>query len=197
MKDLTKYSDLDLINEVKVSNSSNAMVILSNRHSGIYCNIANQFKLNPYVSHSDVIKNKDYIIWKAALKYDKNLGSFANLVGNMARWECYAMITDSQKNRLSQKVDVDEAFGLKDESGKLEYNEIISYVEELLPNDPKTKKIILDRFTSGGSKPTPWREVAKKNGMSHWGCILRAKTAIKDIQDKLKIHYKNNVDETA
>lgn len=190
MTDPSLLSDLELIQEIKSKNSSTAMSTLATRHSGVYCNTANQYRTNPYVSHSDIIGNKDYVIWKAALKYEKELGSFANLVANMARWECYAMITDSKKHKVSQKVDIDEALGLKDNNAKGEYNHIVSYVEELLPADEKTKKIILDRFINGGSKPTPWREVARKNGMSHWGCILRAQTAIKEIQEKLRSEYK-------
>lgn len=186
---LNTLSDADLITEVKKNKNSDAISILSQRHSGIYCKIAKRYKSNPYVSYTDVIDNKDFVIWKAAVKFDNEKGSFANLVANMARFECYSMITDCKRQKMSQKTDIDTVGEIAEVNGKSEYSHLISYIEELLPEDPKTKQIILDRFINGGSKPTPWREVAKKNGMSHWGCVLKTQEFIRNIQEKLKKEY--------
>ena len=191
MPDLSTFSDLDLINEVKTKNCSKAITTLIDRHSGVYHNVASQYKGNPYVKFSDAIDNKNLTIWKAAMKYDPAQGSFANLVGNMARYECYSMMYDSKKTKVSHKVSVDDIFDLHDENDKAGYSEIVSYLEEILPGDEKSHKIIMDRFVNGSAKPTPWREVAKKNGMSHWGCVLKTQEAIGKIQEKIKKEYKN------
>jgi len=188
---LSSLSDLDLIQEVKINNNSTAISILTDRHSGVYHTIANQYKFNPYVCYPDVIKNKDFVVWQAAIKYDAGKGSFANLVANMARYECYSMINESKKYRVNQRAGLEDAAELPQENDKGELTHMVSYIEEILPDDPKTKKIIMDRFVNGGAKPTPWREVAKKNGMSHWGCVLRARDAIKEIQGKMRSEFRD------
>lgn len=192
MTNFSTLSDIDLIQEIKTNNSSAAISILTDRHSGVYHTIANQYKSNPYVSYPDVISNKSYVVWKAAIKYNKEKGSFANLVANEARYECYSMINDSKKHKAGLRDDLDAAMELPQRDDKSELSHMVSYIEEILPDDPKTKKIIMDRFMNGGAKPTPWREVAKKNGMSHWGCVLRAQSAIKQIQEKMKVEYRES-----
>jgi hypothetical protein len=100
MADYSSLSDLDLSIKVRDENSSEAITALIDRHSGVYHNVANQHRGNPYVKYNEVINNKSFVIWKAAMKFDPKLGSFANLVSNEAKFECYSFIYDSKKHKL-------------------------------------------------------------------------------------------------
>lgn len=189
MPSLSSLSDAELIKKIKEENSSEAVSALIDRHSGCYHNEAKKYLNNPYVDYNQVIENKPYLIWQAALKYDSSRGSFSNFVTNTARYECYSMIYESKKTKKSQKVDIEEAFSVKDEFANDKSREIKTYIEEIVGKDERKKKIVMDRFFSGSSKPTPWRDVGKKNGLSAWGAILVANETISKIKEKLKKEY--------
>ena len=76
--------DLALIKEVKVGSDAadQALRELIHRHSGIYLDIVNNYiptNCN-FIRRSDVLQEKDYYIYQAALKYRDDKGTkFSNL----------------------------------------------------------------------------------------------------------------------
>ena len=70
-------TDIELINQVKQGVDPNSAIKeLINRHSGIFISVANN--ICPHkdcVEFRDLIKDKDFYIYKSILKYDPSKGT--------------------------------------------------------------------------------------------------------------------------
>lgn len=144
--------DLELIERIKNNNDSNALVELSNRHSGIFYDTIN--KNLPFFSRTnsldEIKERRDYFAFKAAESYDAEKGAFSTWFSNQIRYACLSART---KEANSIFFETDEEIEQSYYDSNLEkrdlINEISKFVDEKLK--PKEKKVFNDRVFRGKS----------------------------------------------
>jgi DNA-directed RNA polymerase specialized sigma subunit len=183
-----------LVYKVKTYNDENALQELICRHSGIYMDMIRRYggkSLNPD-QISDMINEKDYHIYKAALEYDETRSKFSTFLGLKAKYLCLTGKTNNQKQ--SKFVNFEEV-AFNQESNDFnpsecsERKEFLKKIFELIENnkDDRVKKIFKERYFAGdGYKLTPWKNIAKKINVSIQGCIDIHNKAIIDFRKKIQ-----------
>ena len=110
MKNNFQTQDNDLIDAVQAnpSTSSNELRELIDRHSGIYMDIVNNYIPSNcnFLNKSDILEEKNYRIYLAALKYDEDKGAkFSTYLGNETKWMCLNLFN---KNKKHQYISIEE-----------------------------------------------------------------------------------------
>lgn len=167
MTDQKIISDSELIHLVKDKNDSKALEELTNRHSGIYVKIVQQYSgSNNKIQVEDVKDDKQYNIYKWIISYkeDKNM-KLGTYIGQMTKYMCLDLltntpnqieITETNTPILNQKIE-DNA----------EDNDSISLLQERAKriSDVRFWPIVKMRHFSGKAKT--WREIGKSIGITH------------------------------
>jgi len=168
--------DLYLINKVKLKKDEDSLKELIERHSGIYIDMVNRYIPESLegVSKHDLLQDKDYCIYDAAIKYNKDKNTkFGTYVGNLARWKCLNIYN---KNIKFPQVNIGEIFDMevseKSAVNSIEYEEEIRNAISIINKikDHRVRQIFKMRYCSG-KKLTPWKKIAKKLDLSIQGCI--------------------------
>ena len=91
-EDLT---DLALTELIKENNDEEALDELISRHSGIYVDMLKKFgfKCLTHNQVQDIMQDKDYVIYKAALEYDAEKAKFSTHLANKAKYMCLTQKT--------------------------------------------------------------------------------------------------------
>jgi len=198
MKNIDEMSDSELINELREENNSGECLMeLVSRHSGIYMTMVNNYTPNPNSStisfKNELIGDKNYYIYQAALKYDESKNTkFSTYLGNETRWMCLNLY-NRNKNRCFREIEMDkpEIKDMPDEVNKNEESiskEFLDKVLSLIEKDPDSRisKIFKMRYIeSRGNKVTPWKEIGKSLQLSIQGCINIHNKTIKKIKKEL------------
>jgi hypothetical protein len=170
----TNLADNELIAKIKNENSSEAVLELSARHSGIYMQIVSSYNINP-IEKQELIDQKDVNIYQYALEYDDTRGvKFCSFIGNKIKWECkstYSKYKDVYFELNDQVVQhhpngyatydfVPEQLMHHD----AEYNDV-EYVEDLIKSadDPRFETIYHMR---NDHKPVKWAAIGEKIGVT-------------------------------
>jgi len=187
-------SDTDLTKLVKETNNNEALIELINRHSGIYIDMVKRFgfKSLSLSQVGDIIDEKDYNIYKAAIDYDENRAKFSTHLATKTKYICLTEKTKN-KNKKPQVTyeEVDFFLESKDNSPE-EYCMLSDYFSKVMniilnKENEKTKNIFLQRYFGGSlNKLKPWSKVSKEVGLSSQGCINIHNRTIKKIQKKLE-----------
>jgi hypothetical protein len=197
MKNNYPIEDLALVSMVKErpDNCSLELKELINRHSGIYLDIVNNYIPSncAFLRKTDVLDEKDYRIYQAALKYDDTRGAkFSTYLGNETKWMCMNLFN---KNKKHPCVSIDEAPYIDHElesSYSLDrdtFNKIISMAQA--HPDKRVFKIFKLRYIDGDfNKLMPWQKIAIKIEMSIQGCINIHNNAIENFKLKLEKELK-------
>ena len=186
-------NDLDLVEEVKCKNCSDAMKELETRHSGIcfsmikkYYNALSSVGVDP----NELAKEKDYVMYKSILNFDpsKNI-KFSTWVGNQMRFHCLnsmnkvnnsiSMDNEKIKNIIEQK----QYF----ESGKIINKENYEYIFNILSQfkDKRVENIFKMRYFSD-KKLVSWSKIGKKLKISTQTVINLHNRALKFLKNKLE-----------
>lgn len=184
-------SDLSLINKIQSENDENCLVELIERHSGIYIYIVDQFSKNhnPLLDKNLILEDKDYVIYKSALKYNPKINvKFSTYLANEARWKCLNHINKKKKKKESSMQDLEFDPSLEEtpltETLKFEgYNVLQKMLKK--ENDERVKKIIDIRYNSDNIKLIPWRVIADELKLSIQGCINIHDRFIAKVQKEL------------
>ena len=185
-------TDLDLIYNIKNDKDTNeSLVELIQRHSGIYVNIVNSYvpDNSPFVKKADILDEKDYHIYQAALKYEDHHGTkFSTYLGNETKWLCLNTFNRAKRRPqlTSEEYIQEEAFFEEADVG--EKRELLKKIFELAAKhpDPRVKKIFKMRYIEATTnKLTPWQKISSHLGLSIQGCINIHNKAIKVIQSQL------------
>lgn len=174
-----EQSDSFLASKVRDENDEKALKELICRHSGIYIDMLLKHGLKSLRSdqYYDLLEDKDYQIYKAALEFDEEKSKFSTYLANKARYLCLSLKTKNKKS--PHFVDFSDCeYALKDDSNlpdedyveseiSLKINDFIDKI-----SNPMIKQIFKERYFSSfdGSTKT-WREVSEKVGISIQGCI--------------------------
>lgn len=189
--------DLTLIEEVKAQdcNSDSALKTLIDRHSGIYLDIVNNYIPTncSFIRKSDVLQEKDYYIYQAALKYKDDKGTkFSTYLGNETKWMCMNLFNKSKKLPI---VTIEEG-GVLDQSTTPTSSFDMSEFEKIMEltkdhPDSRVHKIFELRYVEGEyNKLMPWQKIAIQLNMSIQGCINIHNAALKNFKSKLEREIK-------
>ena len=190
IEDLTDSALTDLI---KAENDEGALEELISRHSGIYVDMLKKFGINCLTHNqvSDIMNDKDYVIYKAALEYDETKAKFSTHLANKTKYMCLTQKTKNKNNKISSNFD-DVQFSQKDNSytpdEECKINDSFSRILNLINKhkDKRLKTIFHERYFCGRrGKLKPWKEVARKLNLSAQGCINIHNKAVKEISLKI------------
>lgn len=190
IEDLTDSALTDLI---KAKNDEGALEELISRHSGIYVDMLKRFGMNCLTQNqvSDIMKDKDYVIYKAALEYDESKAKFSTHLANKTKYMCLTQKTKNKNNRITANFD-DIKFAEKDknytpdESCKINdsFTRILNLIEK--HKDKRLRIIFHERYFCGKrGKLKPWKDVARILNLSAQGCINIHNKAIREISLKI------------
>ena len=186
-------TDTDLTILVKESNDAEALNELISRHSGIYVDMLKKFGYKSLSANqiNDIMQEKDYVIYKAALEYKPEKAKFSTHLANKTKYMCLTQKTKNKKNYRNISFEQTE-FCQKDKSYTPEenclFNDSFKRILNLIDKnkDPRLKTIFKERYFEGkGGKLKPWKLVAKKVNLSAQGCINIHNKAIEDMQNRI------------
>ena len=193
---MQEKTDLELINGTKNKNCSDCLQELFNRHSAICVDVCGKYSsslIKNGVILSDVLQQKEYIIYKSAMSYDQNKGAkFSTWLANQMRYFC---LNSMNKNRLIPTEEDNINSIINSESYMPQKSSIdneINFIEYILSQvkDSRVKRIFKIRYFSGDRKKTPWAKIAEQLGVSTQTAInlhnktvrlIRKKFTTKDI----------------
>lgn len=193
---INSLSDNELVSNLQVGlNPEESLNELVQRHSGIFITMVNNYSpthTSGIVSNrSDLLNDRNYYIYKAAIKYDETKNTkFSTHLGNETRWLCLNIYN---KNKNSKEVNLDYAnMGEKEKSipeqEKIDL-EVLSKIMGMINNNPdnRVSKIFKMRYVDGQKNSVmPWNKVCKPLKLSIQGCINIHNKAIKKIKKELK-----------
>ncbi len=188
-------TDTELIALIKSGTSdSEALKELICRHSGIFISVVNN--ICPYkscIEFSDLMADKDYYIYRTALKYDEKKGTkFCTFLGNEARWLTLNLITFKNKYKteeLSPNCTGLTSMTILPESGRKSVaRKALSEAVQIsaTDSDKRVREIFKLRYIIGdNNKVMPWKTIAKKLDLSIQGCINIHNNFIEKIKNKI------------
>jgi len=178
------------LTEMVKKEDERALSLLIERHSGIYVDMVKRYGSSGLNSTDldDVLNEKNYIIYQAALNYDEEKAKFSTYVGNRAKYLCLSKKTSLKKN---SKFVPFESIDFSEESNSLQPSEncetkdsfikIMAMINE--HPDKRVKVIFKERYFGGEKgKLSPWKNVAGMLGLSMQRCIDIHNKTIKEFQ---------------
>ena len=189
-----ELTDSALAEKIRDSNDGEALNELISRHSGIYVDMLKKFGYKSLTNNqiSDIMGDKDYVIYKAALEYDPEKAKFSTHLANKTKYLCLTQRTKNKKNYLTSNYD-DLEFCQKDQSlnprDQYIFNDSFSRILNLIESheDKRLRVIFHERYFGGKQgKLKPWKEVAQKVELSAQGCINIHNRALKELKNKIK-----------
>jgi hypothetical protein len=178
-------------------NETDSLNELVNRHSGIYLEMVNAFSSpgNQFVDRNELIQEKEYRIYKAALNYDENRGAkFSTYLGNETKWLCLNTYNKNRRKPIFQSEFIENCQGVQESEGYSDISEslkkdLFDKVLSILNTHPdkRVEKIFKMRYVVGQeNKVMPWKNVCSKMKLSIQGCINIHNSAVKYVQQELK-----------
>lgn len=190
-------SDQELINNIKNQNDvEESLTELVERHSGIYIDMVNSYssKDNPFIDKAELINDKEYKIYTAALKYDESRGTkFSTYLGNETKWNCLNTYNRNKRRPTfnseyienMSEPEPEEPNDISNSIKKDIFNKVLSLIDD--HPDKRVEKIFNMRYIEGSkNKVMPWRKIGNSLNLSIQGCINIHNSAIKEIRNELK-----------
>ena len=156
--------------------------------------------INNYVPNNTIFTNKDelindkeYNIYQAALKYDHTRGAkFSTYLGNETKWMCLNLYNKNRRNpEIAMEalyIDLQQDFSQSEHEDNIK-KELFKKIMELVKDypDERISKIFTMRYVEGyKNKVMPWKQVSEEIAMSIQGCINIHDSTIKKLKIKLK-----------
>ena len=117
-----KIDDVQLVENIKNEKDvDDCLQELIERHTGIYLDIVNKYTQHTNTSNKlDLIDEKDYNIYQAALKYQDDRGTtFPRFLGNETKWICLNKHNKRKKDPQLSIEDIKESDILARKSEKV------------------------------------------------------------------------------
>ena len=181
--------DSELVRNLQLGDQINeSLEILVQRHSGIFITMVNSY--TPVNERSELIGDKEYYIYNAALKFDETKNTkFPTYLGCETKWMC---MNNYNKNRRKNEIDLDSIENIGIECSSLEpysNNDSTKKILQMAKRHPdkRVHTIFKLRYTSSGpNKLTPWSKVCLPVNLSVQGCINVHDQALHKIKQDLK-----------
>lgn len=191
---MTPKEDQELAQKVKEDHDQEALVELIERHSGIYVHMIKCYGSKSLTQDqiNNLIDEKDYNIYKAALDFDHSKSKFSTYLANKTKYACLTEKTLNKKKRnticyedidfcqVSPDLEPDEEC-LFNEGYKRMINMILRH------SDNRVKTIFYERYFCGErGKLKPWKKIADKINLSTQGCINIHNRTLKEFKNKIQ-----------
>ena len=192
---INKLQDSELVSNIKNNQKAeDCLQELIGRHTGIYLDIVNKYTQNGNTTNKlDLIDEKDYNIYQAALKYKDDKGTkFPTFLGNETKWICLNKHNKKKKEPQLIIEDIKESDILEDKNVKIKSEDLEIFSEAIKfsknHKDKRVEKIFDMRYITGErNRVMPWKKISEELNMSIQGCINIHNSAI----DKFKIELKD------
>lgn len=190
---INNLTDSDLTTLIREDNNEVALNELISRHSGIYVDMLKKFGSNCLTKNQvyDIMGEKDYVIYKAALEYDETRAKFSTHLANKTKYMCLTQKTKNKNNRFTSNFD-EIQFCQKDKGYTPDqscdmsdsFSRIINLIEK--HQDGRLKIIFHERYFCGKrGKLKPWKEIASILNLSAQGCINIHDKAILELSQRI------------
>lgn len=191
---MTQHTDEYLIKEIKEKKDNDSLKELISRHSGIYVEMIRRYGQKHLTNNqlSDLMDEKDFNIYAAALDHDSSKSKFSTYLANRTRYNC---LTNQSINKGSSKIvnfdDIEFEQESKEEnpcqaSAQKEFLKKVCFLIED-HEDPRVTQLFKERyFSSANKKLKPWKQIAAEMGLSIQGCIYIHDKTIKQFKNKIK-----------
>jgi len=193
-KIVNNLEDFQLVENIKKNKKTeDSLGELIGRHTGIYLDIVNKYTQNGNLTNKlDLIDEKDYNIYQAALKYKSDKGTkFPTFLGNETKWICLNKYNKKKKEPQINIEDIKEIDILNTRNEKINredlevFSEAIKFSKE--HKDKRVKKIFEMRYITGEkNKVMPWKKISEELDMSIQGCINIHNSAVEKFKIELK-----------
>ena len=193
-KPVNNLEDLQLVDNIKKDKKTeDCLQELIGRHTGIYLDIVNKYTLNGNTTNRlDLIDEKDYNIYQAALKYEGDKGTkFPTFLGNETKWICLNKFNKRKKDPQLSIDDVKESDILHPKKEKIKKEDLEVFSEAIklskTHKDKRVEKIFEMRYITGEkNKVMPWKKISEELNMSIQGCINIHNSAVEKFKIELK-----------
>ena len=194
LKKIKTLEDYQLVENIKNNQlTDDSLKELINRHTGIYLDIVNKYTQNSNTTNKlDLIDEKDYNIYQAALKYQDGRGTkFPTFLGNETKWICLNKHNKRKKDPQLSIEDIKESDILARKSEKVKKEDLEIFSEAIRfskkHKDKRVEKIFEMRYITGEqNKVMPWKKISQELNMSIQGCINIHNSAIEKFKIELK-----------
>ena len=191
---VNNLEDLQLVDNIKKDKKTeDCLQELIGRHTGIYLDIVNKYTLNGNTTNRlDLIDEKDYNIYQAALKYEGDRGTkFPTFLGNETKWICLNKFNKRKKDPQLSIDDVKESDILHPKKEKIKKEDLEVFSEAIklskVHKDKRVEKIFEMRYITGEkNKVMPWKKISEELNMSIQGCINIHNSAVEKFKIELK-----------
>jgi len=194
---MNNLSDLEIINEIKEDkNVEENLQNLVERHSGIYLDMVNAYSSNgnPYIDRSELVKDKEYKIYLAALNFDESRGAkFSTYLGNETKWSCLNTYNKNKRKPVFNSEYIENMpenpnFNEENMAESLKrdmFDKVLSIIKH--HPDKRVEKIFKMRYIIGTkNKVMAWKDIGNKMKLSIQGCINIHNSAVVHVQEELK-----------
>ncbi len=176
--------------------SEKSLTLLVNRHSGIYLEMVNSYASpnNPFIDYDELISDKEYKIYNAAMKYDKDKGAkFSTYLGNETKWMCLNIYNKNKRRPAFQSSFIENLSA----THEMECDTISESIKEDLFNkvlnslrshpDKRVERIFEMRYIIGRkNKVMPWKKIGEEMKLSIQGCINIHNSVVENLKEELK-----------
>ena len=191
---INNLEDYQLVNNIKENKEADfSLKELIDRHTGIYLDIVNKYTQNANTTKKlDLIDEKDYNIYQAALKYKSDKGTkFPTFLGNETKWICLNRNNKRKKESQVNIEDIKETDILLSKNEKFQKEDVEVFSEAIKfskkHKDKRVEKIFEMRYITGEkNKVMPWKKISEELKMSIQGCINIHNSAIEKFKIELK-----------
>ena len=193
-KPVNNLEDLQLVDNIKKdTKTEDCLQELIGLHTGIYLDIVNKYTLNGNTTNRlDLIDEKDYNIYQAALKYEGDRGTkFPTFLGNETKWICLNKFNKRKKDPQLSIDDVRESDILHPKKEKIKKEDLEVFSEAIklskTHKDKRVEKIFEMRYITGEkNKVMPWKKISEELDMSIQGCINIHNSVVEKFKIELK-----------
>ena len=191
---INNLEDQQLVENIKKNKKTeDCLQELIGRHTGIYLDIVNKYTQNGNTTNKlDLIDEKDYNIYQAALKYKSDKGTkFPTFLGNETKWICLNKYNKKKKEPQLSIEDIKETEILSTKSNNLKKEDLEVFSEAIKfsrnHKDKRVEKIFEMRYITGEkNKVMPWKKISEELNMSILGCINIHNSAVEKFKIELK-----------
>jgi len=193
-KPVNNLEDFQLVENIKKNKKTeDSLQELIGRHTGIYLDIVNKYTQNGNLTNKlDLIDEKDYNIYQAALKYKSDRGTkFPTFLGNETKWICLNKYNKKKKEPQISIDDIREIDILNTKNEKINKEDLEVFSEAIKfskkHEDKRVEKIFEMRYITGEkNKVMPWKKISEELNMSIQGCINIHNSAVEKFKIELK-----------
>jgi hypothetical protein len=161
--EIQKLTDSELARKVQESASNEAMCEIINRHTGIYMNVVNGFKL-PNLIKDDLKDQKDTNIYSYTLDYNPNKGmKLSSWLHQKTRWDCLHVLRENveMEELTNETIEGSESFSFNDSDSVK--NEALKIARTV--GGHEFEKVIEARYFGDDSGKVSWHSL-KDHGLT-------------------------------